>query len=117
MWPLCMLNQRPRAYKCILWGEALGFSKSLRAVNPAAPDSPAEPAPKLPRNLPRARFRNSRGISRGPRTETPGESPAGPGLNLLWNLPRPGSGFKVCPQDSYSIHLKYQIQTIYPSLQ
>ena len=102
---------------CLACVVGLWLLKSLLAVNPPAPDSPAEPAQKLPRNLPRARARNSRGISRGPRTETPGESPAGPGLNLLWNLPRPGSGFKVCPQDSYSIHLKYQIQTIYPSLQ
>ena len=79
MWPLCMLNQRPRAYKCILWGEALGFSKSLRAVNPAASDSPAEPAPKLQENLPRARARNSRRISRGTWPETPGRVSRGPG--------------------------------------
>ena len=80
---------------CLVCGVGLWFFKSLLAANPAAPDSPAEPAPKLPRNLPRARARHSRRISRGPRTETPGESPAGPGPNLLWNLARPGSGFKV----------------------
>ena len=80
---------------CLACVVGLWLLKSLLAVNPPAPDSPAEPAQKLPRNLPRARARHSRRISRGPRTETPGESPAGPGPNLLWNLARPGSGFKV----------------------
>ena len=71
-------------YMCV-WcvGWAFGFSKVflLRILL----------RPILPPNRPR----NSQGISRGPRTETPGESPAGPGPNLLWNLARPGSGFKV----------------------
>ena len=89
---------------CLACVVGLWLLKSLLAVNPPAPDSPAEPAQKLPRNLPRARARHSRRISRGPRTETPGESPAGPGPNLLWNLARPGSGFTVCAQDSYLMH-------------
>ena len=94
-------------YVCLVCGVGVWFLKSLLAVNPAAPDSPAEPAPTLPRNLPRARARNSREIPRGPRTDTPGESPAGPGPNLLRNLARPGSGFKVCPQESYGKHCTY----------
>ena len=59
---------------CLVCGVGLWFFKSLLAVNPAAPDSPAEPAPKLPRNLPRAPDRNSRGISCGPGTQPPVES-------------------------------------------
>ena len=78
-----MLNERPQTYNiyicvwCVGW--AFGFFKSLLAVNPAAPDSPAEPAPKLPENLPRARARNSRRISRGTWPETPGRVSRGPG--------------------------------------
>ena len=86
MWPLCMLNQRPRAYKCILWGGgAWLFEKSSRresccarfsrGTGPETPgESPAGPGPKLPGDPPRAPDRNSRGISCGPGTKPPAES-------------------------------------------
>ena len=64
---------------CLACVVGLWLLKSLLAVNPPAPDSPAEPAQKLPRNLPRARARNSRRISRGTWPETPGRVSRGPG--------------------------------------
>ena len=100
---------------CVGW--AFGFFKSLLAVNLAAPDSPAEPAQKLPRNPPRARARNSRGISR------PGPGPKLPG-NLLrardptscgiW--PDPAQGLRFAPKTPTKYILKIIIFRPYTHL-